>query len=140
MTSEKIVELSNDRNYGINLPPTENNLRVAPELVKGYKPTPDTGKTNVTISMSKSELAALISKLTKAQQEMEGLWNDIKADFQRITDSWAGSDCAVYMDKVNQMNLVSSFTALKLLADTYTKASNKIDELQAENASIIKTL
>lgn len=140
MTNEEIVELSNNRDYRINLPRTEDNLRAAPELVKGYKPTPDTGKTNVTISMSKSELAALISKLTKAQQEMEGLWRDIQNDFQRITDSWAGSDCAAYMEKVNYLKLDSSFVAIKLLADTYAKASSRIDELQNENASIIQTL
>lgn len=93
------------------------------------------------ISMSKTEIDNLIAKLNSAKQKMESIWHDIKNnDFQRITNSWAGKDCQTYMSKIEEVNLTSSFEALELLANTYKKASDKIEELQNENVSIIQSM
>lgn len=95
----------------------------------------------VTVSMSKTEIENLIAKLNSAKEQMESIWDDIKNnDFQRITNSWAGKDCQAYMSQINYHRLSGSFEALGLLANTYKKALDKIEELQAENINIIQSM
>lgn len=84
-----------------------------------------------TLLMSRSEIESLISKLNSARQEMESIWNDIKTnDIQKINESWAGADCAKYIEKINYLNIEASFEAITLLVNAYTKTLSKVDEMQ----------
>ena len=112
-----------------------------PNIREPIYENPGIGTGNATISMSKTEIDNLIAKLNSAKEQMESIWDDIKNnDFQRITNSWAGKDCQAYMSKINHFRLTGSFEALVLLASTYKKASDKIEELQNENVNIIQSM
>ena len=92
------------------------------------------------ITLSVEEINGIISKINSSREEIATSWNSIKVeDVAGIRASWAGADCEAYLNKVTEMDtqMQNAIQALSLLANTYTKARNRIIETQQNVASSV---
>ncbi len=92
------------------------------------------------IKLSLEEINGIITKINASREEIAVSWNSIKIeDVAGIRATWAGDDCEAYINKVMEMDdqMQKAISALALLANTYTKARDKVLETQQNVATSV---
>ena len=116
---------------------------VRPSPIKPeYPGNPGTGG-GYDINISVSEIKSNITVLKSAVNTIKSNWEGVtKTNVAKLNNSWAGDDCAAYIEKVNEMDkqVNTSVDALNLLINTYQKALDQLTESQSKIASSIKNM
>ena len=97
----------------------------------------------VTLLLSPEQLAENTRVLREASQSIKDSWNEINTkQIAELENSWAGKDAAAYIDKVRSCDkkIVATCDAIEILAKTFEKASNKLNETQNELTNYVSTI
>ncbi len=92
------------------------------------------------LNISVEEMKENIATLDSAIKTLNNSWGKETASLaKQLSDSWAGKDCAEYIEKLTKMDkkVDNTIKALELLKKTYQKALDLVLEKQKSSVTVI---